>query len=123
MNEKTMSKYDTEQDLNPSHHSHETLRQASDESSETFKRAALLFKALADAERLKLLSILYEGEACVSELATQAQMSTVSQRLKILKNENLVKTRREGKHIIYSLADNHVYHLMKNAIDHVKEKH
>jgi ArsR family transcriptional regulator len=50
-------------------------------------------------------------------------MSTVSQRLKVLKSENLVKTRREGKHIIYSLADNHVYDLMKNALEHVKEKH
>lgn len=118
-----MSKYDTDDDSNPVYHMHETLRDAPTESNNTFERAALLFKALADAERLKLLSILYKGEACVSELATQAQMSTVSQRLKILKNENLVKTRREGKHIIYSLADNHVYHLMKNAIDHVKEKH
>jgi len=112
-----MSEQDTD------YHVHETQRKVLEESDATFTRAALLFKALADAERLKLLSILYQGEACVSELATQSQMSTVSQRLKILKSENLVKTRREGKHIIYSLADNHVYYLMKNALDHVKEKH
>ncbi|GMM67387.1 metalloregulator ArsR/SmtB family transcription factor [Alteromonas sp. MTD1] len=117
-----MSKHDTDDDSNPVHHPHKTLRDALTESNDTFERGALLLKVFADAERLKLLSVLYKGEACMSELATQVQMSRVSQRLKILKNENLVKTRREGKHIIYSLADNHVYHLMKDAIDHVKEK-
>lgn len=109
--------------IEPSYHTHDVQREVLEESDATFERAALLFKALADAERLKLLSILYQGEACVSELATQSQMSTVSQRLKVLKSENLVKTRRDGKHIIYSLADNHVYDLMKNALEHVKEKH
>ena len=108
---------------NDHYHSHTEQRSVSDESHETFEKAAQLFKAVADPERLKLLTILYQSEACVSELATKDQMSTVSQRLKILKNENLVKTRREGKHIIYSLADDHVYSLVKNALEHVKERH
>ncbi|WP_420934255.1 ArsR/SmtB family transcription factor [Alteromonas sp. A081] len=105
------------------YHAHETQRYAPQEDQVIFERTAQLFKAIADAERLKLLTILYRGEACVSELATQSQMSTVSQRLKILKNENLVKTRREGKHIIYSLYDDHVFELIDNALQHVKEKH
>jgi len=107
---------------NASYHTHTEQRHVIDESDITFERAARLFKAVADTERLKLLTILYQGEACVSELATKDQMSTVSQRLKILKNENLVRTRREGKHIIYSLADDHVVSLIKNALAHVKEK-
>lgn len=107
---------------NENYHSHSQQRCVVNESDSTFEKTAQLFKALADAERLKLLTILYQEEACVSELATKDQMSTVSQRLKILKNENLVKTRREGKHIIYSLADDHVFSLIKNALAHAKEK-
>lgn len=105
------------------HHEHEHLREVSGEQDETFEKAAQLFKALADPERLKLLSILSQGEACVSELASSDQMSTVSQRLKLLRMENLVAKKREGKHIIYSLADRHVFELMENALEHVKEKH
>ena len=105
------------------YHDHDSQRSIADETDATFEKAAKLFKAVADPERLKLLTILFQGEACVSELATKDQMSTVSQRLKILKNENLIRSRREGKHIIYYLSDDHVYSLVGNALDHVKEKH
>ena len=107
----------------PETHSHTEIRTVHDIDQETFNKAALLFKALADPERLKLIAILAEGEACVSELATKGQMSTVSQRLKLLRMENLIKSKRQGKHMIYSLADHHVYELVKNALAHVKEKH
>ncbi len=50
-------------------------------------------------------------------------MSTVSQRLKTLKIENLITNKRQGKHMIYKLADEHVYELIVNALEHVKEKH
>lgn len=103
-------------------HEHEQQRNVIDEKDETFEKAAQLFKALADPERLKLMAILAKKEACVSELATKDQMSTVSQRLKTLRNENLVSKKREGKHIIYSLTDHHVFELIENAIAHVKEK-
>ncbi|MEM0909952.1 MAG: metalloregulator ArsR/SmtB family transcription factor [Pseudomonadota bacterium] len=104
------------------YHEHEKLRNLASESDATFERAARLFKALADPERLKLISILSQGEACVSELATKDQMSTVSQRLKILKTENLVASKRSGKHINYRLTDEHVFELIDNAIAHVNEK-
>ena len=108
--------------MSDNYHTHSQQRHVINENDATFEKAANLFKALGDPQRLKLLTILYQGEACVSELASIDQMSTVSQRLKTLKNENLVTTRREGKHIIYSLADNHVYSLVENALEHVKEK-
>jgi ArsR family transcriptional regulator len=102
-------------------HEHDTLRTDATESDETYQKAAQLFKALADPERLKLLTILANGEACVSELASKDQMSTVSQRLKLLRNENLVSNKRDGKHMIYQLSDHHVFKLIENAIAHVKE--
>lgn len=101
-------------------HEHQ-LRQPDQASEATLEKAAQLFKALADTERLRLLTILAEGDACVSELASKDQMSTVSQRLKILRSENLIKKKREGKHVIYSLDDHHVFELVKNALSHVNE--
>ena len=105
------------------YHLHPEQRSIVNENDATFEKAAQLFKALADPERLKLITILSQGEACVSELATKDQMSTVSQRLKTLKIENLITGKRSGKHMIYKLADHHVYELIVNALEHVKEKH
>lgn len=102
-------------------HQHSQIRRAQHVPDGALEKAARLFKALADFERLKLLTVLSQGEACVSELATSEQMSTVSQRLKVLYNENLVTKRRDGKHIIYGLADHHVYKLVENALSHVQE--
>ncbi len=105
------------------HHEHQVQRNIANVSDKTLEKAAQLFKALADPERLKLLTILSEGEACVSELATKEQMSTVSQRLKILRMENLVSKKRQGKHIIYRLTDHHVFELVENAVAHAKERY
>ncbi len=102
-------------------HQHNKIRRVERATDGTLEKAGRLFKALADFERLKLLTVLSQGEACVSELATREQMSTVSQRLKVLYNENLVTRRRDGKHIIYGLADHHVYKLVENALSHVQE--
>ena len=104
------------------YHDHPEQRDAPDVSDTTLEKAAQLFKALADLERLKLLTILSQGEACVSELATKDQMSTVSQRLKTLRMENLVSKKREGKHVFYRLTDQHVYELIENALTHAKER-
>ena len=87
-------------------------------------RAASLFRALGDSERLRLLELLTQQERCVSELAgaMDAGLSTVSQRLKVLRAEQLITRRREGKHIYYSLADEHIAGLVRNALEHVKHK-
>lgn len=87
--------------------------------------AADLFRAIGDQERLRLLTILSGGERCVSELAETvgATLSTVSQRLRVLRVEGLLKRRREGRHVYYSLADDHVAGLIANALEHASEDH
>src|SRR5207249_11229800 len=87
------------------------------------ERAARLFSALGDAPRLQLLQFLTTGEACVTEMvaAVNDKFSTVSQRLRILRTEGLVKRRRQGTHLFYALADRHVADLIHNALAHADE--
>jgi ArsR family transcriptional regulator len=90
---------------------------------QALERAVRLFKALGDEARLRTLQMLIGREACVSELAAtnQEQLSTVSHRLRLLRAEGLVQKRRVGRHIYYSLADEHVVELIRNAIAHASE--
>lgn len=85
--------------------------------------AARLFRAVGDVPRLRLLALLAQGEACVTELAESEKesLSTISQRLRVLRGENLIARRREGKHILYSLADQHIFDLVFNALAHASE--
>jgi ArsR family transcriptional regulator len=87
-------------------------------------RAASLFRAVADVARLKLLVRLAESEWCVTELAQASglPMSTVSQQLRTLHLENLVRRRRVAKHVFYALADAHVTRLIRDALDHAVER-
>ncbi len=87
---------------------------------EVLERAAALFRAAGDPGRLRILHCLLCEEHCVTDLAAESGdgMSTVSQRLKILRSEGLVKRRREGKHIYYTLADDHVRELVRGALEH-----
>lgn len=86
--------------------------------------AARIFRAMGDTPRLRTLAMLSQGEACVSEIAaaTNEELSTISQRLRVLRSENLLVRRRQGKHILYSLADQHVAGLIFNALAHSTEK-
>jgi ArsR family transcriptional regulator len=88
------------------------------------EKAADIFQALADPLRLRLLSRLVQGEACVGDLANleAEKLTTVSARLKALYNARLVRRRREAKHVIYALADEHVLLLVRSAIDHAMER-
>ncbi|NBU99639.1 MAG: ArsR family transcriptional regulator [Spirochaetia bacterium] len=90
----------------------------------SFEFAAELFSALGDPGRLKLLEYMSRGEACVSELAEYAGEghSTISHRLKLLKQCRVVTKRREGKHIYYSLTDDHIRNLVLNGLHHAEEK-
>jgi DNA-binding transcriptional ArsR family regulator len=87
------------------------------------ERAASYFRALADTDRLMLLVQLAGGEVCVTELADTLDeaLSTVSQRLRLLRAEGLVQRRRAGKHVYYALADAHVHELLNSALDHASE--
>jgi DNA-binding transcriptional ArsR family regulator len=87
------------------------------------ERAASIFRAAGEAGRLVLLEQLLEGERCVTDLAATAGvgLSTVSQQLRVLREEDLVVTRREGKHIYYALADQHVVDLIFSVMEHARE--
>ena len=84
---------------------------------------ARLLSALGDAERLRILDLMRDGEVCVTQLAevTGAAVTTVSQRLRVLRERNLVNGRRQGKHIYYSLADEHVSDLVQVGLAHALE--
>ena len=84
---------------------------------------ASLFGALANEERLRILDQLLEGERRVSDLAGAAgvDISTLSQRLAVLRRQGLVCQRRDGRNIYYSIAGNYVASLIKHARAHVRE--
>ena len=85
---------------------------------------AELFKVFGDTTRIRILFVLFEAEVCVCDLAEALGMtqSAISHQLRILKQNKLVKNRREGKSIFYSLADEHIQELFKVAFDHVMEE-
>ncbi|MEM1175518.1 MAG: metalloregulator ArsR/SmtB family transcription factor [Pseudomonadota bacterium] len=89
-------------------------------SQALIERAAGMMRAGGDPARLLILELLLRGERQVSEIAelTQAEMSTTSQRLKVLLNENLVARRRDGRDMYYRLADSHVEALIRNVLEH-----
>jgi ArsR family transcriptional regulator, lead/cadmium/zinc/bismuth-responsive transcriptional repressor len=90
---------------------------------QSIERAANLFRALGEPSRLRLLSRLIDGSRCVGELAEAENegMSTISQRLRVLRAENIVVRRRQGKHVLYGLVDRHVTNLVLNALAHADE--
>lgn len=84
---------------------------------------AELFKVLADSTRLKIISALLIEELCVCDLSNilGASFSAVSHQLRVLKNTRLVKSRRAGKMIYYSLVDEHINSLIRIAKEHITE--
>lgn len=83
-----------------------------------------LFKLFGDATRIKILFSLFESEMCVCAIAELLGMtqSAISHQLKILKDANLVKNRREGKTIYYFLSDDHVRTIVAQGFDHLIEE-
>jgi ArsR family transcriptional regulator, lead/cadmium/zinc/bismuth-responsive transcriptional repressor len=81
------------------------------------------FKVFGDLTRLKILQALYQRELCVCDLSAvlDANQSTISHQLRILRRKNLVKFRKEGKMAYYSLADNHVVKIIEMGIEHATE--
>lgn len=84
---------------------------------------AELFKVFGDSTRIRILFVLFEAEVCVCDLAEALNMtqSAISHQLRILKQNKLVKSRREGKSIFYSLADEHVKTIIAQGMEHVEE--
>lgn len=90
---------------------------------EEIRNLADLFSMAADPTRLSLLIALLGGERCVCELSgeTESSMSTVSHQLRLLRAGGLVAQRRDGRHVFYSLADDHVRMLIDIGLSHTRE--
>ena len=84
---------------------------------------AELFKAFGDTTRIRILFALFEEDICVCDLAASLNMtqSAVSHQLRLLKQARLVAGRREGKQIIYYLADDHVRTIIQKGMEHIQE--
>ena len=84
---------------------------------------AELFKVFGDSTRIRILFVFFEAEVCVCDLAKALNMtqSAISHQLRILKQNKLVKSRREGKSIFYSLADDHVRTIINQGREHIEE--
>ena len=84
---------------------------------------AELFKVFGDSTRIKILYVLFESEMCVCDIAYLLNMtqSAISHQLKIFKQSHLVKNRREGKAVFYSLADSHVKTIINQGMEHIEE--
>lgn len=84
---------------------------------------AELFKVFGDSTRIKILYSMFENELCVNDIAKLLNLSqsSVSHQLRILKSSKLVKFRREGKSVFYSLDDEHVRAIISMGMEHVEE--
>lgn len=84
---------------------------------------AELFKVFGDSTRIRILFVLFEAEVCVCDLAKVLNMtqSAISHQLRILKQNKLVNSRREGKSVFYSLADGHVRTIIAQGREHIEE--
>ena len=83
-----------------------------------------LFKVFGDSTRIRILYLLIDGEKNVGDISSELSMnqSAVSHQLKTLKQSDLVKVRRDGKAMYYSLADDHVESILKIGMDHIMEE-
>ena len=82
-----------------------------------------IFKVFGDKTRMKILYILHERELCVCDIAQLLDMnqSAISHQLKVLKQAKLIKGRRDGKQMYYSLADDHVHTILSMGMEHIME--
>ena len=83
----------------------------------------MLLKGFSDVTRLKILCLLRDGEVCVHDIVEVLTISQsgVSHQLRILRGAGLVRSRKEGRHVYYRLADEHVRQMLENALSHGEE--
>ena len=101
----------------------DTVRQKMPEETE-LNDLSDFFKILGDGTRAKIIWALDESEMCVCDLAVLLGMtkSAISHQLSLLRQKNLVKNRREGRVVYYSLADNHIRQIFETGLEHIREK-
>ena len=107
-------------------HAHEDIvekvrRELPDE--DTLYDLSELFRIFGDSTRIRILYVLFEAEMCVCDIAEVLSMtqSAISHQLRLLKQAKLVKNRREGKTVYYSLADDHVRTIIDQGMEHIEE--
>ena len=99
-----------------------TVRASMPDEEELFDLAEF-YKVFGDSTRIKILYVLFEAEMCVCDIAQLLNMtvSAISHQLRVLKGARLVKQRREGKAVFYSLADDHVRNIISMGVEHIEE--
>lgn len=109
----------------PHTHDHCMHAAKNNASEEMLCDLADLFKIFGDTTRLRILFALLDDEMCVMHISERLGMtsSAISHQLKVLKDNNLVACRREGKTMFYYLADDHVHTIVAQGYDHLREKH
>ena len=92
--------------------------------AQTLARLTAFFKVLGDGTRMRILSFLADTELCVCAIAELLgmELSAVSHQLRVLKQADLVRSRREGKTVYYTLADDHVRQIIRMGLAHINEK-
>lgn len=92
--------------------------------SEEMNHLSTLFKMYSDPTRLRILHVLFQRELCVCDIAYLLDMthSAISHQLAVLRNNRIIKTRRSGKNIFYSLDDEHIQMIYNAGLEHIKEE-
>lgn len=107
------------------HHHDEIVEMVSKEmpEEEDLYDLADFFKVFADTTRIKILYVLLKQEMCVCDIAQTLEMtqSAISHQLRVLKQMDLVKSKRDGKTIYYSLADDHIVSILNQGMEHINE--
>ncbi|UUV18758.1 metalloregulator ArsR/SmtB family transcription factor [Fusobacteria bacterium ZRK30] len=90
------------------------------EDQTSLEQTAKFFKILGDGTRFKIITILLEGEMCVCDIATTLNMthSSISHQLKVLRENRVLKNRKDGKIVYYSLNDSHVKNIILQGLEH-----
>ncbi len=90
--------------------------------NEELQELACFFKVFGEVSRIKILSALFIRELCVCELVDVLEMNqpAVSHQLRVLRSARVIKSRKEGKHVYYSLDDDHVRELLRDGLEHVQ---
>ncbi len=106
-------------------HSQETVLAATADlllNHEDAGRVAELFKALSDPTRVRIIGLLAHSELCVGDLARILEMTqpAVSHQLRVLRNLRIVRGRKEGRHVFYTLMDEHIHDLFDQGLAHIR---
>ncbi len=102
---------------------HEVIDKIKLPCDEHFFDLAEFFSVIGDSTRIKILYLLFEGEMCVCDISEKLSMSmsAISHQLRVLKNSRLVKYRKVGKSVLYSLDDDHVKTIINMGVEHISE--